>query len=68
MNLNCPVTGDNYRGVERFWLAHEEDIAGVDDSGQVLLKEGKFWNLGKATKYSIKFSNPGTTRRGGDYF
>ncbi|WP_057935843.1 hypothetical protein [Algoriphagus resistens] len=68
MNLTFPVTGDNYGGVDRFWFAHEDDIAGTDASGQILLKEGKFWNLGKATKYSIKFSNPDTTRRGGTTF
>ena len=68
MNLTFPVTGDNYGGVDRFWFAHEDDIAGVDESGQIILNEGAFWNLGKATKYTLNFSNPGTTRRGGTVF
>jgi hypothetical protein len=68
MNLTFPVIGDNYGGVDRFWFAHEEDIDGVDALGQIVLKPGAFWNLGKATKYSLEFSNPGTTRRGGTSF
>ena len=68
MNLTFPVTGDNYGGVDRFWFAHEDDIAGVDAASQIVLKEGKFWNLGRATKYTLDFSNPQTTRRGGIIF
>jgi hypothetical protein len=68
MNLTFPVTGDNYGGVDRFWFAHEDDIAGVDESGQIILKEGKFWNLGRAVKYTLNFSNPQSTRRGGTTF
>lgn len=68
MNLTFPVIGDNYGGVDRFWFAHEDDIAGVDADGQILLKEDKLWNLGRAVKYSLKFSNPQSTRRGGTTF
>ncbi len=68
MNLTFPVTGDNYGGVDRFWFAIEDDIAGVDEQGQVVLKEGKFWNLGRAVKYTLDFSNPQNTRRGGTTF
>lgn len=68
MNLTFPVTGDNYGGVDRFWFAHEDDIAGLDANGQILLKEGKFWFIGRAVKYSLKFSNPQSTRRGGTTF
>lgn len=68
MNLTFPVTGDNYGGVDRFWFAHEDDIEGVDANGQIVLKDGKFWNLGRAVKYTLKFSNPQSTRRGGTIF
>lgn len=68
MNLTFPVTGDNYGGVDRFWFAHEDDIEGVDANGQIVLKDGKFWNLGRAVKYTLKFSNPQNTRRGGTIF
>lgn len=68
MNLTFPVTGDNYGGVDRFWFAIEEDIAGTDANGQIILKEGKFWNLGRAVKYTLEFSNPQNTRRGGATF
>lgn len=68
MNLTFPVTGDNYGGVDRFWFAHEDDIAGVDAAGQILLKEGKVWSLGRAVKYTLEFSNPQSTRRGGTTF
>jgi hypothetical protein len=68
MNLTFAVTGDNYGGVDRFWFAHEDDIAGIDTNGQVVLKPNKNWNLGKATKFTLDFSNPQTTRRGGVIF
>lgn len=68
MNLTFPVTGDNYGGVDRFWFAHEDDIERVDANGQIVLKDGKFWNLGRAVKYTLKFSNPQSTRRGGTIF
>jgi hypothetical protein len=68
MNLTFPVTGDNYGGIDRFWFAIEHDIAGVDDNGQIVLKEGKFWNLGRATKYTLQFSNPASVGRGGTIF
>lgn len=68
MNLNFPVTGDNYGGVDRFWFAIEDDIAGEDPNGQIILKEDKFWNLGRAVKYTLEFDNPGTVRRGGTIF
>ncbi len=68
MNLTFPVTGDNYGGVDRFWFVHEDDIAGVDELGQLVLKEGRFWNLGRAVKYTLDYSCPQTTRRGGVEF
>jgi len=68
MNLTFPVTGDNYGGVDRFWFALEDDISGVDANGQIVLKEGKYWNLGRAVKYTLEFSNPQNTRRGGTTF
>lgn len=68
MNLTFPVTGDNYGGVDRFWFAHEDDIAGVDVNGQIVLLPGKYWNIGRAVKYSLNFSNPVSIRRGGTIF
>jgi hypothetical protein len=68
MNLSFPVTGDNYGGVDRFWFAHEDDIDSVDAQDQIILKAGKYWNLGRATKFTLEFSNPQSTKRGGTIF
>lgn len=68
MNLIFPVQGDNYGGVDRFWFAHEDDISGVDLNGQIVLKPGKQWSIGKAVKYSMEFQNPSQDRRGGVIF
>lgn len=68
MNLNFPVTGDNYGGVDRFWFAHEDDIHGTDVNGLIVLNPGKYWNAGRAVKYSLNFSNPMSVRRGGPIF
>lgn len=67
-NLNFPVNQDNFGGVDRFWFIPERDIDYVDASKQVVLKEGKAWYLGKATKYSINFKNPSRDARGGTTF
>lgn len=68
MNLTFPVTGDNYGGVDRFWFIHEDDISHLDANGLIIPKEGAFWNLGKCTKYSLDFKNPGNTKRGGTIY
>lgn len=68
MNLIFPVAGDNYGGVDRFWFAHEDDIAGIDQNQQILLKPGLLWSFGRAVKYSIEFSNPSQDNRGGILF
>jgi hypothetical protein len=68
MNLSFPVTGDNYGGVDRFWFAHEDDIEGVDDQGQIILRSGAYWNLGRAVKYTLDFQHPQNTRRGGNVY
>ncbi|AWW32425.1 hypothetical protein DN752_21020 [Echinicola strongylocentroti] len=68
MNLTFPVTGDNYGGVDRFWFIHEDDISHLDTNGMIIPKEGAFWNLGKATKYTLDFSNPGQVKRGGTIY
>lgn len=68
MNLIFPVQGDNYGGVDRFWFAHEDDIAGVDANGQIILKPGKQWSIGKAVKYSMEFQNQPSNTRGGIVF
>lgn len=65
MNLTFPVTGDNYGGVDRFWFIHEEDIGEVDFYGRVLPKPGRYYSLGKCTKFTISHRNPATPNRGG---
>ncbi|KAI9549896.1 hypothetical protein GHT06_005784 [Daphnia sinensis] len=61
-------TGDNYGGVDRFWFAHEDDIEGVDAQGQIILRSGAYWNLGRAVKYTLDFQHPQNTRRGGNVY
>lgn len=68
MNLIFPVSGENYGGVDRFWFAHEDDISGIDQNGQLILKEGSVWSVGRAVKYSMEFQNPSQDRRGGIIF
>lgn len=65
MNLTFPVTGDNYGGVDRFWFIHEEDIGEVDFFGRVLPKPGRYYNLGRCTKFTPEHRNPATPNRGG---
>jgi hypothetical protein len=68
MNLTFPVIGDNYGGVDRFWFIHEDDISHVDDRGMIIPIDGRFWHLGKATKYTLEFSNPAQDKRGGTIY
>ena len=67
-DLNFPVRSDNFGGVDRFWFTPESAIDYVDDNGLVVLKEGRVWYLGKATKYSLDFSCPAKEKRGGTLY
>lgn len=64
-NFVFPVGRDNYGGVDRFWFIPESDIDYVDELKQVVLKAGKQWYLGKATRYSVTFTNPSADARSG---
>ena len=68
MDLDFPVTGENYGGVDRFWFAEEEDISGVNDLGNIVLKPGKVWNLGRGIKHTMQLDIKGKIERGGVLF
>lgn len=67
-NLNFPVLGDNFGGVDRFWFVRPEDVLMTDPSGMVILKPGKFWSIGRATKFSLKYTCPSRESNGGTQF
>lgn len=67
-DLVFPANEDNYGGVDRFWFATEEDITGLDDLGNIQLKEGKAWNLGQGVKHSIRLTVKARIERGGVLF
>src|SRR5690606_37347537 len=52
----------------RFWFIHEDDISHVDERGMIIPKEGRYWNLGRATKYTIEVQNPAKEGRGGTVY
>jgi hypothetical protein len=64
-DLNFPVSGNNFGGVDRFWFTPAENIAGEDDLGMVILKPGTYWFLGRATKYTLELNNPTKVTRAG---
>jgi hypothetical protein len=65
MNLTFPVSGDNYGGVDRFWFIHEDDIGHVDFFGRVIPQPGRYYSIGRGTKFTIEHSNPANPNRGG---
>jgi hypothetical protein len=68
MDLIFPVSGDNYGGVDRFWFIREQDISHVDFYERIIPKEGKFWNLARAVKYSLELVVQAPTIRSGVVF
>jgi len=67
-NLDFPVNDDNYGGIDRFWFADAEDIESEDDLGNLQLKEGKSWSLGRGVKHSIRLGVKARIERGGVLF
>lgn len=64
-DLVFKVEDENYGGVDRFWFAAEEDIAGLDDLGNIQLKDGKVWSLGRGVKHSMRLQVKPRIKRGG---
>ncbi|MEM8564924.1 MAG: hypothetical protein AAGF85_00590 [Bacteroidota bacterium] len=51
MDLNFPVSGNNYGGLKLFWFVPIEDVES-ETTNDVVLKDSKVWFIGRATKFS----------------
>lgn len=67
-DLNFPVKGDNFGGLDRFWFAALEDVDSVDSNGQIVLKEGTVWNIGRATKHTLDYNCSDRMTKGGTIY
>ncbi len=54
MDLNFPISGDNYGGLKLFWFVPVEHVESETDSN-VTLQDGKVWYIGRATKFSPEY-------------
>lgn len=65
-DLNFPVTSQNLGGVRQFWFTALANVTGIDYlTGELLLKNGAYWSLGRATRFTLKYSCPAEEKRGG---
>lgn len=53
MDLNFPIS-NNYGGLKLFWFVPVEYVASETDT-DVVLKDGKVWFVGRATKFSPEY-------------
>lgn len=67
-DLNFPVKGDNFGGLDRFWFVAVEDVDSIDVNGHVILRDGVVWNIGRATRHTLDYNCPDRMTKGGTIY